>query len=84
MKIFGLILMSVYFLFGNESQSIIDDCTTQEQQNLIGNQLDLGQRYCDSNKHIEKKELKPEDIGDEDLKKLQEFIHSFDCDTRKC
>lgn len=83
MKMFCLVVASVCVLLASEGQSTIDDCTTGEQQNLLKNQLDLGQRYCDSNKHADLLKENNEDAGDEDLKKLQEFIHSIDCDTSK-
>lgn len=84
MRFFYLMVVSICLLYGKEAQSVIDDCMAEEKQNLIGNQLDLGQRYCDSNQHIKNKDLKPAEIEDEDLKKFQEFIHSFDCDARRC
>lgn len=83
MRFFYLMVVSICLLYGKEAQSVIDDCVAEEK-NLIGNQLDLGQKYCDSNQHIKSKDLKPAEIENEDLKKFQEFVHSFDCDTRKC
>lgn len=84
MKFFYLMAISLCLLCGKEAQSVIDDCTTEGKQNLIGNQLDSGQKYCDSNHLIKNKDLKPAEVEDEDLNKFKEFIHSFDCDTNKC
>ncbi|PAF53816.1 hypothetical protein BKH42_03550 [Helicobacter sp. 13S00482-2] len=85
MKAFYFLALCFCFMCAYENSSL-QDCDREENPSPIKNELDFGQKFCDSKKHLQKQDdqFNSNSVDDENLKKFEEFLHSIECSQKTC